>query len=680
MFTDIVGYTAMMQQDEEAGMLRLRRYQRVLEEQVELHHGRVIQQYGDGSLTLFDSAVEAVGCAREIQRLLLQEPVVPLRTGIHIGDVVLDGPNVYGDGVNLASRVENLAVPGSILITERVIHDIRNHPEFQTVALGKFQLKNVDDLMEVYALTGEGLPVPRGGRFTADYAKGRRAQTARWKRFPLWIGLAAILLIGLGIWWLSKWGEEGGNINAAPPLSDNSIAVLPFRDFSPQGDQTYFSEGISEEILNALAQVEGLKVAGRTSSFSFKDKQADLREIGRQLGVSTVLEGSVRRADRRVRITAQLINTADGYHLWSQTYDRQLDDIFSVQNDIATSVVDQLKGILVDNRAQPVVEPLTANHEAYELYLRGRYLLSQRIDGAERAAQFFRDALALDPDFTHAYAGLGNTYLWMGWSNRMPSRQAFPRARTYARQALQRDTSMAYAQAILGAVELWYEWDWAEARRLLRRATQNNPSESRGFLDMGWYYLVGKDFEQARAYLQRAIDLDPLNLEYNIDLADMHRMGGETQKAREVVIAMQELYPNNSDIYWMQGMIAFQEKEYDAALEYFNQAVEQSGAETWALIHQAMGLAAAGRVEEARKMLGRLEREKQPKQTAPVELAMAYLYLGEEGRTLDLLETAYRQHANWMISIGADPIWTSLRENERFQKLVADMNFPIRSQ
>ncbi len=296
MFTDMVGYTALMQEDEQKAKKNRDRHRKVLESLVQNHHGIILQYYGDGTLCVFNSAIEAVECATEIQQELQKEPKIPLRVGLHVGDIVYSDDGVYGDAVNIASRIETLATPGCVLISGKVFDEIKNHPSMPAKSLGEFDLKNVKRPVRVFALQNEGLNVP-----------------------------------------------VRDDLKLKPRESAKSIAVLPFVNMSTDAENEYFSDGITEELLNALTKVDGLQVTSRTSSFAFKDKNLDVREIGSKLAVTSVLEGSVRKAGKRVRITAQLINTSDGFHVWSEVYDRELEDIFAVQDEIAKQISNKLR-------------------------------------------------------------------------------------------------------------------------------------------------------------------------------------------------------------------------------------------------------------------------------------------------------------------------------------------------
>ena len=374
MFTDMVGYTALMQEDESSATTVRDRHRTVLREGIEAHQGEIVQFYGDGTLSVFPSAVQAVDAAVDIQSHLQLEPPIPVRIGLHIGDIIHDQDGVHGDGVNVAARVQGLAVPGSVLISGGVYQELKNHPRLPTRALGDFELKNVQRPLSIYAVAASELAVPS----PAD---------------------------------LSSSGNR----------TKKSIAVLPFVSMSSDPENEYFTDGITEEILNALVKFDDLKVTARTSSFVFKGKHEDVREIGRTLDVGAVLEGSVRKAGNRVRITAQLVDTADGYHLFSNSYDRVLEDIFTVQDEIARTIARELRVLfpVVGARTPTTVRKPTESSEAYSLYLRGLHYWNQWTPNTtQEALGHFRDALTLDPDFALAYTGVARCYTHLGTSGR----------------------------------------------------------------------------------------------------------------------------------------------------------------------------------------------------------------------------------------------------------------------
>ena len=334
MFADMAGYTALMQENEQLARQKRHRLKSVLESAVDHHHGKIIQYYGDGSLSIFSSAINAVQCAVTIQQQLREAPVVDLRIGIHTGDVTVEDGSIYGDGVNLASRVESLAGPGSVFISEKVHDEIRNQENITSHELGYFELKNVKQPVRIFAIASGGLVIP-----SRDEIRGKTKQPS------------------------------------------NRLAVLPFVNMSADPENEYFSDGITEELLNALTKVDGLQVTSRTSAYAFKGKNDDIRDIAVKLNVDKVLEGSVRKAGSRVRITAQLINAADGYHLWSETYDRQLTDIFEVQDEISGIIANKLReNLTVAQRESQAPKAPTQNIAAYTAYLQGHTSRSAQVD------------------------------------------------------------------------------------------------------------------------------------------------------------------------------------------------------------------------------------------------------------------------------------------------------------
>jgi TolB-like protein len=281
MFADMVGYTAVMQNDEQEARAHRKRNREALERRVAERGGNILQYYGDGALSVFQSAIQAVEAAIAIQDDLRKAPPVPIRIGIHTGDIIHDEDGVFGDGVNLAARVQALACPGGVLISEKVYDDVKNQRDIKTRPLGPFALKNVTRPMEIWAVANPGLAVP-----------------------------------------------DPRSLGPRPSQGRTSVAVLPFLNMSSDTENEFFSDGVTEELINALTRINGLHVTARTSSFAFKGMNKDVREIAGELGVTTVLEGSVRRSGDRVRITAQLIDAEDGYHLFSRSYDREILDLF----------------------------------------------------------------------------------------------------------------------------------------------------------------------------------------------------------------------------------------------------------------------------------------------------------------------------------------------------------------
>jgi len=333
-----------------------------------------------------------------------------------------------------------------------------------------------------------------------------------------------------------------------------SIAVLPFTNLSADKEQEYFCDGMAEEIINALTQLEGLRVVARTSSFSFRGKEIDVREIGRQLNIENLLEGSVRKAGNRVRITAQLINVADGYHLWSDKYDRNIEDIFAIQDEISLAIVDRLKVKLLKEEKAKLVKRFTENQEAYNLYLKGRYFWNRRYEGGlQKGIEFFQQAIEKDPLYALAYVGMADCYILLGHFGWLPPKEAYPRARTAAEKALEIDDKLAEAHTSMGWIRTFYDWDWVGAEEEFKRALNLNPNYATGY---EWYAVSLAPMErldEASILLKRALELDPLSLMISTVVGLGLYWARQYDEALDQYRRTLEMDPNFSLAYLFQG-------------------------------------------------------------------------------------------------------------------------------
>jgi adenylate cyclase len=467
---DVVGYSRLMEQDEAgtlAGLKSLR--QRVLDPLVSEHHGRVVKVMGDGVLVEFASAVDAVTCANELQKRMkaasgdmpANRRAMVLRVGINLGDVVVDGDDLYGDGVNIAARLEEMAEPGTVYVSQTVRDHVRNKVELTFEDLGERTVKNIVEPVRVYRAVGGGT-----------------AATAVPRDLPL----------------------------PAKP----SIAVLPFDNMSGDPEQQYFSDGITDDIIADLSKLSGLFVIARNSSFTYRGKAVRVQEVSRELGVRYVLEGSVRKAGNRVRIVAQLIDGATAGHLWSERYDRDLTDIFAVQDEVTREIVSALAVKLTQGEQRRMAHRGTDNLEAYDYYLRGRQLQLERSREANAEARSLLErAIDLDPGFARAYAVLASVHS-LDYANRWrdPTEESGKRAHELAQQAVALDDDDPYAHVVLGltcSALRQHDRAVAEARRAL--ALDPNFAWAYSLLGQAMYY-AGRP-QDAIEPLQTAIRLDP---------------------------------------------------------------------------------------------------------------------------------------------------------------------------
>ncbi len=500
------------------------------------------------------------------------------------------------------------------------------------------------------------------------------------------LAILAILVAVVGgtLWWYassldqSAWVVDTGvrNTEHVLPADSASIAVLPFVDMSPGKDQEYFADGMSEELLNLLTQLPQLHVIARTSSFSFKGKEADIATIARTLNVAHVLEGSVRKSGDTVRITAQLIRASDSTHLWSQTYDRQLTDVFKVQDEIARAVVAALQVKLLPAEGQRLASAPTVNAEAYDAYLKGLYhwykLTREDLDAAER---YFNLALSKDPGYARAYAGIG--LLWMGRQQMgfVPPAEAAPKANAAALRAVQLDDTLADAHYALAVVSTWANWDWPAAEREFRRAIQLNP----GFADAHAYYAhllnILRRPDEAMVEARRSLELDPFNglfqSLFSVDLLFAHRFD------EAIVQSNAALVTNPADLVALASLMSahHHKREYKQVLEAANRYASAVGySEVTTLL--AQGAAEADYRATMRKAGDTLVARSRKAFVLPWDVAGWYALAGDKDRCLEWLERAY---------VGRDPnlpyLWLPdfdfLRSDPRFRDLLQRMKLPL---
>jgi adenylate cyclase len=633
MFADMTGYTAMMQDDEQKAKILRDRQRQALETLIPAHNGKIIQYFGDGTLSIFGSAIDAVKSAIAIQIELQKEPKVSLRIGLHTGDISHDKEGVYGDSVNLASRIEALSVPGAVLISDKVFDEVKNQNEIKTTLLGKFNLKNVKRQVEVYAVSNEGLVIPTS------------AQT----------------------------GVKSG--------AEKSIAVLPFVNMSADPENEYFSDGISEEILNALTKVEGLQVTARTSSFSFKGKNEDVRQIGNKLGVAAILEGSVRRAGKRIRITAQLINTADGYHIWSENYDSDLEDIFDVQDEISLKIVNRLKENFAAGKQQEhIVKQPTENLDAYNLYLKGRYYWNKsNPEDIGRAIKTFEEVIALDPGFALPYCVLSFCYSFLGSAGLMPPAEAFPKAKDYTLKAIELDPNHAESHLSLATIKFFHNWDFDGAEVSLNKALSLSLNSSLINQVHGWFLIAKGDFIKAIEKMEQAVILDPLSLPLMSNLADAYSFAGRFDEALaqyDKIIEMDPLYRRGFE---GRGMIFLANREYEKAIKDFEQYHKLIGHPLKGLSSLGHAYAAAGHADKALECLEKIKERQRLEPNVVLHMDFAFIYSGMKDfdNAFYYLNKTYEQRIGiaclGMIFCIRYPMLNELKSDPRFKELTGKM-------
>ena len=626
MFTDIVGYTALMQQDEKAAAELRALHRKEFEQQHEIYTGEILQYFGDGTLSVFESGVKAVECAIAIQKALKS---VPLRIGLHIGDIVFDGTDIYGDGVNLASRIESMGVEGAVLLSATLNEQLKNHQQISTKSLGSFELKNIKDPVEIFAVSNDELKVPDRSEL-----KGKQAEQTK------------------------------------------TIAVLPFVNMSSSQENEYFSDGMTEEIINALAKIKELKVTSRTSSFFFKNKNIPIRQIGIELNVSTILEGSIRLAGNKMRLTAQLIDVNEDFHFWSETFDRSMDDIFAVQDEISLLIADKLREHVghfdIDEH---LVEDPQIPVDIYNQYLESRYhILKMSKTGIKKGLSILEDIIEKQPDFALAYLGVHLGYTIIGTLGFIPAMEAFAKGQPYLDKAIALDDSLPESQLNLSYNSFIGKWDFDEAYQHLAKSFEIRPSVEY-YQSMTSILVAEGKSKAALNYIETALQLDPFS-EIN------HHLKGFIFYTKEKYEQAIEQY-NKSISIKPDAEVSVLEKgqalillgRFKEALEYFQNFPDRESDNLLKIGGLTMANAALGNIAEAKAGIKELETALQSDAMgrAIILLINCKTILKKHDEALDLIEQAIEYRLPMMVYMYVEPILKPLRSNPRFQSLMRNV-------
>lgn len=631
LFADMTGYTALMQENEQLARNKRRRLKEVLESTIGQYNGKILQYYGDGSLSIFNSAIDSVGCAINIQQQLQQEPKVDLRMGIHTGDVIIEEDAIYGDGVNLASRIESLAVPGGIFISEKVHDEIKNQSAFSSREMGYFELKNVKQPVRVFAITNNGIAVP--GR---DELRGKTKQT------------------------------------------NNRLAVLPFVNMSADPENEYFSDGITEELLNTLTRVDGLQVTSRTSAFAFKGKNHDIRDIAIQLNVDKVLEGSVRKAGNRVRITAQLINAADGYHIWSENYDRNLTDIFEVQDEISAIIANKLRENLTPKeKEEQLVKAPTNNVTAYTYFLKGLHFWNKLTPAdCRKAIECFEQAIAIEPAYAQAYAMSAAAYSYLGATGQMQATKAFEIVERHADKALELDSTIAESHIAKASVYLFYEWNWKEAYERLQKAIRLNPSAVEAYDLLGLYYIVMGEKEKAVQTLEEAERMDPLSPVIIQSLGSMYIFAERYDEAIRQADKLLEMDPKMRISIEMKGWATGMKGDWQEALVFFEEFQRLTNHPLKGWMGAGFAYGKSGMKEKALEVIKKMEQRQveEPGAVLDADLAGVWFGLGDFDKAFYYLNQCIDKRMGPVSYFLEYPAYRGIKDDPRYEALKKRMN------
>lgn len=633
MFTDIVGYTALMGTDERKAFECLKKNREIQRPAIERFNGKWIKELGDGVLACFNNASDAVQAAINIQERCNAAGEFQLRIGIHQGDVVFEGEDVFGDAVNIASRIQGASSPGGIFISESVHQNVSNLPGITTRFVKQESLKNVREPLNIYEITMGSV---------ADQ-------------------------------------PTTGNKEMFKKVKQKSIAVLPFTNMSNDPEQDYFGEGIAEEIINSLVHIRDLKIAGRTSSAQFKGRNIDLREVGNKLGVSTVLEGSVRKQGNRLRITAQLINVDDGFHLWSAKFDRNMDDIFAIQDEIALAITKQLKITLFEKDREEIIRNSTNSIEAYELVLKGRFHIGRRGSSILTGLHYFEQAIAEDPQYALAYSGYAWANYLMAFYTFISGSEVMEKVKQNAEKAVQLDDGVHEGYTALAFYYESFQWNWQEGKNNYLKAIALNPQFAQGNSLFGMAHLawVEGSFDEAQKYCRIGVKMDPLSAIDHADLAWMLYTAKKYEEGLSVARTGIELDANSFLSHRVAGLCLIALNRADEAVETFNHLMSISNRHQHALCGLIWAYCGNDRFPEAQKLMDELIKRGEKEYIGPTHAAISAAHLNQFELAFEFLEAAFRDKDPILVQLKYSPfVPRTLRENHRFEEMLNRMKFP----
>jgi class 3 adenylate cyclase/TolB-like protein/Tfp pilus assembly protein PilF len=587
MFADVVGYTALTQRDESFALQAIGRLRELTSPIFGKHGGRLVKMMGDGFLVEFQSAMDAVLCAVEVQHAMQlrnresPDERIRLKIGVHVGDVIHEGGDVLGDAVNIASRIEPLADPGGVCISAQVFDQVKNKLNYAMEGMGPQNLKNVTTPVDTYRV-------------------------------------------------LLPWAEDV--TGSAPPLlhDRHRLAVLPLSSFSPDPNDEYFADGMMDEIITKLSGVHGLKVIARTSAMKYKGARKSVAEIGSELNVGTVLEGSVRKSGDRTRIALQLIDASTEEHIWASSYDRSLTDIFAVQTDIAENVTRSLEIRLMAKELEALRRPGTEDLQAYTHYLKGRESMSKRSEEEVREAKReFELAIEKDPTFARAYSGLADCMMILGNYGYAPAPDMYRSARPLVTKALELDPNLAEAHASMGLLLEELDYDWPGAELEFKKAIEINPGYASAH---HWYSMVLADMAKIDEMLEEirtALEFDPLSAAVTHAAAAQYYYAGQYSEALRLEERALTLSPGHPGAKYLYPLLLCELGRTEEAISKTEEWASAKPDSPDPLATLVWLLARSGKLEEARARLGKLEEMKRQGKATAGALWAPYVSLGD---------------------------------------------------
>ena len=626
LFAAIDGYADIKAENDQKALNLSQVARAVIKPVIEQHTGVWMYEKNGEIFANFKLPEDAVNCAVAIQREMIGNTGLKLRIGIHTGDI----KSGIGTGDIVASKIAGSAYLGGICISGKVYASVQNKTDVTAEYLEDVKPVGIEHSVRVYSLTVPGLSEP-----------------------------AAV----------ATKNNHADNKSKKP-----SIAVLPFVNMSADPEQEYFCDGMAEGIINALSHIEDLHVIARTSSFQFPGKGYDIHEIGEKLHVDTILEGSVRKAGNKLRITAQLINVNDSYHIWSEKYDRELKDIFDIQDDISLAIVETLRGKLLKKEKVSAIKRHTDNLEAYELYLLGHYNTWNKMteEGLKQAVDYFTQAIEKEPKYALAYAGIAEAYDIMIHMGHMPFEVTHQLIKNAVEKALEIDDTLAESHISRAIFNLHCDWDWHSMEYSLKRAIKLNPGNAIAHVFFAAYYLIMKQFDKSYEESRRALELDPQWHSVIFILSLSYHFVGKTDEAIEQCNKYIQMNPDYGTPYLSLGLLHGFQGNYDEAIAVLKKGTGLPDIKHYAEAWLAYTYGVSGKSEKAEEIINSVKGT----HVRPFFLALIYAGMGKNDLVFEWFEKAFNKRDTMLPRITYLPEFDNFRSDPRFKTLLKKMNLP----
>ncbi len=627
MMTDIIGFTELTRQKKDKIRELSQKHARVIGDAVAKQGGRIINIFGDSALVLFDHPLSAVKCALEIQLESIKDPCIPMRIALHCGEIITEGNEVYGDAINLTARILKLARVGNVLSSDDLYGILPPEAEFSLKSAGIFNLKYVGRPVEIYGLDHPGLTLPQ---------------------------------------------VEAGEREIS--LLSSSVAVMPFVDIGVSSGEQFLGEGISEAIIHALSKLEGISIISRSSSFAFSKQHKDIKDAGRLLGVAHALEGSVQKYENKIRITAQLINTRTGFHEFSEIYDKELQDFFSIQEEIAWLIAWRLKQEISQKDKIHMALPRTSNTKALEYNFQARHLMAHPgKDDILRSIELFRRAIEEDPDFVLPYSGISICYIYLGALKYLDEEESYQKSEEYSSRAIQIDPTIPEAMVVHALSSFWVNnWNLTLGQEVVSNALRIAPGSAEIRLFKGMFALISGNKKDALIEILLANKLDPLNPNILSRLAYTYLCLEDFDQAHTCFRLAHNTAPFAMYINYIQAWSYLLQGQYERAESALKEVDTHKDVYQSVIGTQGYLDAKLGRAERAYEQIRQIKllQEKENISFPNYNCALVYAGLNKTDEMFAYLERAFAEKPVHLMFIQADPFWDPYRSDQRYVQMV----------